>query len=105
MSFVYVHLGWFVGWLVLNLGLLGAGFVFDEFPFGFLTMVVSLEAIFLSTFVMISQNRQAQRADVRSQLDYERDVTASVWSEAVGRKLGLDPEDIQAQARKIIEEG
>jgi uncharacterized membrane protein len=49
MTFVYVHIVWFAVWI-------GSGV--EKFPFGFLTMIVSLEAIFLSTFVMISQNRQ-----------------------------------------------
>lgn len=48
MTFVYLHVAWFTLWIAL-----GA----EEFPYGFLTMLVSLEAIFLSTFVMISQNR------------------------------------------------
>jgi uncharacterized membrane protein len=65
MRFVYVHVIWFGLWIAINTGLLkflfGKGF--DPFPFGFLTMIVSLEAIFLSTFVMISQNR----ADLRRQ--------------------------------------
>jgi len=48
MKFVYLHAIWFTLWI-----LLGA----EDYPFGLLTMIVSLEAIFLSTFVMISQNR------------------------------------------------
>jgi len=48
--------------------LLGATLIFDEYPFGLLTLIVSLEAIFLSTFVMISQNRQAKSAEIRSDL-------------------------------------
>lgn len=52
MTFVYVHVVWFGLWLLLR---------FEKFPFGLLTMVVSLEAIFLSTFVMISQNRADER--------------------------------------------
>ena len=48
MPFVYVHIVWFVLWISLHV---------EKFPFGLLTMIVSLEAIFLSTFVMISQNR------------------------------------------------
>ena len=48
MVFVYVHILWFALWI---------GFRVEKFPFGLLTMIVSLEAIFLSTFVMISQNR------------------------------------------------
>jgi len=59
LSFVYLHSVWFGIWVVLNIGLIGASVEFDKFPFGLLTMIVSLEAIFLSTFVMIGQNRQA----------------------------------------------
>ena len=64
MSFVYLHVGWFAVWIVLNAGLVGSAVVFDDFPFGLLTMIVSLEAIFLSTFVMISQNRADQKRQV-----------------------------------------
>jgi uncharacterized membrane protein len=49
MWFVYVHVVWFAAWIALGV---------ERFPFGLLTMIVSLEAIFLSTFVLISQNRQ-----------------------------------------------
>jgi uncharacterized membrane protein len=59
MSFVYLHVVWFVVWIVFGT-LVG----FDSYPFGLLTMIVSLEAIFLSTFVMISQNR----ADAKRQV-------------------------------------
>ena len=76
MSFVYLHSFWFGLWVLINLGVLGAGLEFDKFPFGLLTLIVSLEAIFLSTFVMISQNRQANAAEVRSELDYQTDVKA-----------------------------
>jgi uncharacterized membrane protein len=48
MPFVYLHVAWFTAWIALGV---------EKFPFGLLTMLVSLEAIFLSTFVMISQNR------------------------------------------------
>src|SRR5688572_19228383 len=52
MLFVYFHIIWFGAWILLNLGLFGLE-PFDPFPFGLLTMIVSLEAIFLSTFVLI----------------------------------------------------
>jgi uncharacterized membrane protein len=52
MPFVYLHIAWFTLWIVLRV---------EKFPFGFLTMLVSLEAIFLSTFVMISQNRADEK--------------------------------------------
>ena len=55
MIFVYIHLVWFGAWI---------GFGVERYPFGLLTMIVSLEAIFLSTFVMISQNRADKRRQV-----------------------------------------
>ncbi len=60
MWFVYLHIAIFGYWILTS----GRPFVDDPFPFGLLTMIVSLEAIFLSTFVMISQNR----ADARRQI-------------------------------------
>ena len=57
MLFVYVHILWFAAWI---------GFRVEKYPFGLLTMIVSLEAIFLSTFVMISQNRADAKREVLS---------------------------------------
>jgi uncharacterized membrane protein len=74
MAFVYLHAIIFAIWIVLNL--IQAKNGFDPFPFGLLTLIVSLEAIFLSTFVMLSQNRQAKQADLRAELDYEVNVRA-----------------------------
>jgi uncharacterized membrane protein len=68
MIFAYVHIVWFVLWIFLNTGRLGMR-VFDPFPYGLLTMIVSLEAIFLSTFVLISQNRLSEEAERRADLD------------------------------------
>jgi uncharacterized membrane protein len=63
MRFVYLHTAWFAVWVAMNAGLLvamGLGVVpFDPFPFGLLTLVVSLEAIFLSTFVMSRRTARA----------------------------------------------
>jgi uncharacterized membrane protein/CheY-like chemotaxis protein len=61
MAFFYVHIVWFLIWFILNTGHLGME-PFDPYPYGFLTMVVSLEAIFLATFVLISQNLLAKEA-------------------------------------------
>lgn len=73
MAFVYFHAAWFVVWMVLNAGVGGLP-TFDPFPFGLLTMMVSLEAIFLSTFVLISQNRSAALAGRRSDLDLQTNL-------------------------------
>jgi uncharacterized membrane protein len=62
MSFVYVHIAWFAAWILLAV---------EKYPYGLLTMIVSLEAIFLSTFVMISQNRADARRQVFADSQYE----------------------------------
>ncbi len=62
MAFVYVHIVWFAIWVSLPV---------EKYPFGLLTMIVSLEAIFLSTFVMISQNRADARRQVFADQQYE----------------------------------
>ena len=55
MKFVYLHVVWFTAWIGLRV---------EPYPFGLLTMIVSLEAIFLSTFVMISQNRADEKRQI-----------------------------------------
>src|SRR5258706_1053441 len=75
MAFAYIHAGWFVVWVIINLGWTPVH-KFDPFPFGLLTLIVSLEAIFLSTFVLISQNRQARIADERADLDLHINLLA-----------------------------
>ena len=62
MPFVYVHVVWFSCWIALGV---------EKFPYGLLTMIVSLEAIFLSTFVMISQNRADARRQVFADQQYK----------------------------------
>src|SRR5690349_4105802 len=62
MIFAYVHIVWFGLWILLNTGRFHVH-AFDPFPYGLLTMIVSLEAIFLSTFVLISQNRLAEETE------------------------------------------
>jgi len=68
MVFVYIHIAWFLVWMTWNTGLLGLP-PFDPFPFGLLTMIVSLEAIFLSTFVLISQNREQRVNGIRDEIE------------------------------------
>jgi uncharacterized membrane protein len=65
MAFVYLHIVIFAVWTATGL------FGLDPYPYNFLTMMVSLEAIFLSTFVMIAQNRQAAMAELKSERDYQ----------------------------------
>src|SRR5947207_9311971 len=103
LRFVYLHSIWFGIWVLLNIGVLGASLKFDKFPFGLLTMIVSLEAIFLSTFVMVSQNRQAARADIRSELDFETNLRSEIWSVHIGQALGVDPSHVEDVVRQAID--
>jgi uncharacterized membrane protein len=81
IPFVVVHLVWFVVWVGINMGWLFGKLKFDPYPFALLCMLVSLEGVLLSTFVLIKQNRMSQRADQRAHLDLqinllsEREVT------------------------------
>ena len=74
--FLSINVVWFTVWMVVNLGFIPGIKPFDPFPFGLLTMIVSLEAIILSTFVLISQNREAKIADIREEVDVQIDVLA-----------------------------
>ena len=76
MPFVYIHALWFGGWLVINTGVVPGIKPFDPFPFVMLAMIASVEAIFLSTFVLISQNRMAALADKRADLDLQINLLA-----------------------------
>jgi uncharacterized membrane protein len=93
MAFVWLNAIWFTTWICANtFGLVQ----FDPFPFGLLTMIVSLEAIGLAIFVLISENRQAELADRRAKLDLqinlisEREITKLIEMVArVEQKLGI----------------
>ncbi|MER6207307.1 DUF1003 domain-containing protein [Streptomyces sp. NPDC001642] len=104
MLFVYIHAFWFAVWIALNEGLLGQTGIFDPYPYGLLTMIVSLEAIFLSTFVMVSQNRQATRENVRADLDFETNLRSEVWSAHIGAALGLDPREVEQRVQELLTE-
>jgi uncharacterized membrane protein len=104
MTFVYIHVVWFAAWIAVNVGLAGIGWEFDKFPFGLLTMIVSLEAIFLATFVMISQNRSAAHAEMRADLDFENNVRGEVWSVHIGHQLGIDTDHVESIVQKAIKE-
>lgn len=71
-----LHLFWFAGWLVVNAGWIPGIPAFDPFPFPLLTMVVSLEAIFLSLFVLASENRLTHQSEKRAHLDLQVDMLA-----------------------------
>jgi uncharacterized membrane protein len=77
MWFLLINAIWFAVWIGVNTLPLGVP-VFDPYPFGLLTMIVSLEAIFLSCFVLISQNRQAEKDRVRADIEYEVNIKAEL---------------------------
>lgn len=81
------HVIWFAAWILINVGFIPGVKPFDPFPFPFLTMTVSLEAIFLALFVLASQNRLARQTDRRSHLDLQIDLLAEREMTAVLRLL------------------
>lgn len=109
VGFLMVNMAVFVAWILANTGVFGIE-PFDPYPFGMLTMVVSLEAIVLSIVVLISQNRQGHIADVRQQLDFEIDMRAEeeitrilILLEKMHDKLGLRHEhDAELEEMKKV---
>ena len=122
LSFVYIHAVWFGAWLLLNTGWFGVR-PFDPYPYGLLTMIVSLEAIFLSTFVLISQNRLSAESDRRADLDLhigllteaeltrvlkmlsaiqdKLDIPCDDPDGLVDLKLSTNPEDVLAEIERL----
>jgi len=100
--FLLVHIVWFAGWMVVNSGAFGFE-PFDPFPFGLLTMIVSLEAIFLTIFVLMVQSRESSVEELREEvslqviLRMEEEVTKTLQLVAglyarLGQTVGEDPE-------------
>jgi uncharacterized membrane protein len=124
MIFVYVHIAWFGIWILINAGWFGLR-AFDPYPYGLLTMIVSLEAIFLSTFVLISQNRLSEESERRADLDLhiglltEHELTRVLQmldimqdkmgivdhanSELADLEMETKPEDVLAEIRRLQE--
>ncbi|MGI9043083.1 MAG: DUF1003 domain-containing protein [Gemmatimonadaceae bacterium] len=101
-GFFLFHISWFAAWLLWNSPLL-PGPKFDPFPFGLLTMIVSLEAIFLSIFVLMTQGRESRIGELREELTLqvnlriEEEVTKTLHLVAglytrMGHTLGNDPD-------------
>jgi uncharacterized membrane protein len=98
MSFVWMHVAFFATWIGYNS--LPGFTAFDPYPFTFLTLVVSLEAIFLSTFILISQNYDMRVAERRNQLDLQINLLAEQENtkmlqilERIARKVGANVGD------------
>ena len=76
ITFLIVNIGWFFIWITINLGLIPDIEPFDPFPFGLLTMVVSLEAIILAIFILVAQNRQSYVSSMREELHLQVNLIA-----------------------------
>ena len=72
--YIVVHAIWFAAWIAVNTGFVMLGRRFDDYPFSLLGILISIEAIFVTGFLLITQNRQNQHADKRAELDYEVNV-------------------------------
>lgn len=89
ISFLLLHVAFFAAWIALNLSLIPGVPVFDAYPFGLLTMLVSLEAIILSVFVLLSQNRQAAKERIRGDIEYEVNIKAEMEVAHLHEKVDL----------------
>ena len=103
MPFLFIHVVLFAAWIAINVGPLARSGVggWDPFPFGLLTMVVSLEAIILSVFVLLSQNRQIERDRVRNQIEYEVNLNAELEISHVHQKVDAMNEAILVRLKSI----
>ncbi len=92
--FLILHAIWFFVWIYLHV---------EPYPFGLLTMIVSLEAIFLSTFILISQNRAGERDRVQANADYETNLKAKKEIEQIMLRLDSIEQDKLDKILKILE--
>lgn len=121
-TFVYAHLLWFGAWVLFNTGRVGLR-PFDPYPYGLLTLIVSLEAIFLSALVLITQDRLSEEVEHRADLDLhiglltEHELTRVLQMlDAIQEKLGVEnheaseladlemetkPEDVMAEIERL----
>ncbi len=101
ITFLVLHVIWFTLWLVFNTANVPGIPHFDPYPFGFLTLTVSLEAIFLSVFVLLSQNRQAAKDRVRADVEYDINLKAELEIMHLHEKVDRLNEDVLGQLEKI----
>ena len=95
ITFLFLNAAWFTFWIVWNVT--PSLPHFDPYPFGFLTMVVSLEAIFLSIFVLVSQNRQAAKDRLRADAEYEVNLKAELEVTHLHEKMDFLTEELLAR--------
>ena len=110
VGFVLLHLAWFAAWVAINAGLVPSLPRFDPYPYQLLCMIVSLEGVLLSTFVLIKQNRMTLSANRRNRLDLqtnlltEKEVTKVIQMlEKVATHMGIDADVVDAETRELGE--
>lgn len=101
ITFLMIHVVWFGAWIFINAVKLPGIPQFDPFPFGFLTLTVSLEAIFLSVFVLLSQNRQAAKDHVRSDIEYDVNLKAELEIVNLHEKVDRLTADVLHRLEKL----
>jgi uncharacterized membrane protein len=102
ISFLVIHLVLFAVWIAMNVGNGVPGVpMFDPFPFGLLTMAVSLEAIILSVFVLLSQNRQAAKERVRGDIEYDVNLKAELEIAHLHEKVDQLTVDVLARLDRL----
>ena len=99
ITFLFLNAAWFFAWITWN-SIPGIPH-FDPYPYGFLTMVVSLEAIFLSIFVLVSQNRQAAKDRLRSDAEYEVNLKAELEITHLHEKVDFLTEEVLARLPRV----
>jgi uncharacterized membrane protein len=106
LPIIILHIVWFGCWILTNAGLIPGVTPFDPFPFSFLTLVVSLEAIFLSLLVLMAQNRMTKEADKRAHLDLQINLLAEQEGTKVLKLLKTISEHlgIEAESDEILQE-
>ena len=114
VTFLTINVLFFLAWILWNTGYIPQIPIIDPFPFGLLTMVVSLEAIFLAIIVLISQNREARIADLREEVALyintyaENEITKMIYLQTLLlEKNGIDvsyDDDLQAMLKSLKSE-
>ncbi len=101
VTFVVLHVFIYAVWILVNAGIVPLIRPFDPYPFMLLSMVVSLEAIFLSTFVLMKQNRMSKRADARAHLDLQINLLAEKEMTMVLQMLRLIGAQVGVRNKKL----
>jgi len=108
IPFVALHVIWFAIWAAVNCGAFGPSWKFDPYPFALLCMLVSLEGVLLSTFVLIKQNRMGRHAEQRNHLDLqinllaEKEVTKVLQlQQLICKRLGIAEVEMDEEIREL----